>query len=309
MTRKCSDADFEHAIQAYTAGESAQAVAARFHTAEKRLTDALKARGLFRSPNESRKIAGAKMGVTQHAALSLPDEEIINRYLAGESANALAQAYGVSRTAIHTCLRHAQSPIRNQAEANRLLAEQTPVEEHHRRIAIAQEACRGRKQTLAHRCRIAATKEANISHISKAETMLAQWLRERSIESVPQKAIGPYNVDLGIHPVAVEIFGGAWHAGRDCESPRARYILDQGWHLIVVWAHGRRSPITPAVADYIVAFLEELRRDPPSIRQYRVIRGDGQELARGRSDADNITLVVPGYESYRERARDGRSWR
>lgn len=292
MTRKISSADFENAIQAYVTGEGAVSVARRFHCGKQRVSDELKARGLWRDPYAT-----------------IPCEEIAARYTSGESENAIAKSLGVSRNVIATRLRVAGAERRTSAAANQLLASQTPLTEHHRRIRIAQDANRGRKQSFEHRCHIAASRQTNISNSSPAEIMLVQWLADEGIWSTPQQAIGPYNVDIGAYPVAVEILGGAWHAGKSIHPKRTRYILDQGWSLVFIWSHIRRSPLTFAATDYVAAFLKELRSNPSSVGQYRVIRGDGQELARGSADTDDITIVVPGYESYRERSRDGRSWR
>lgn len=297
MPAKAPSSDFDNAIKAYIAGESCEAAAARYHIGERRLSTALKARGLFRSRKVQYSQAAPKISATRMAHLNLPSQEIAEQYLAGESENALAKAYGVSRRAITVRLSQQGITRRTQTEANRLLAEQTPIEEHHRRIKIAQIATCGRKQTMAHRRKIAQTRQQRKTNMSPTEVLLADWLRARGLSPIPQQAVGPYNVDLGLHPVAVEILGGSWHASKSIHTKRTRYILDQGWHMVFIWTHIRRSPIQESVADYIVSAVNVLCRDPTAIRQYRVIRGDGQELARCKTDVEHITLVVPGYES------------
>ena len=156
----------------------------------------------------------------------MPDSEIATRYLAGESENALAKSFGVSRTAIRLRLESECITRRDKTTANRLLSQQTPIEEHHRRIKIAQEASRGRKQPIEHRIKIAKTRQENCTNASEAEYILADWLRLRGLDVIQQQAIGPYNIDLGIHPIAVEVFGGAWHAGKSTHQKRSRYILN-----------------------------------------------------------------------------------
>lgn len=297
MPAKASGADFENAIQAYVAGESCENAAARFHVGQGRLSTELAVRSLFRSRKERYQLAAPKIAETRMEQLGLPDAEIAKRYLAGESENTLADAYGVSRTAIAVRLRHQGITRRTQTEANQLLAEQTPIEEHHRRIKIAQKATRGRKHTMAHRRHIALSRQRRETLTSPAEHLLAKWLRERGASPILQQAVGPYNVDIGLHPIAVEILGGAWHASKPTHPERTRYILNQGWHAIFIWSHIRRSPLQEAVADYIIAALDELRSQPSPSGQYRVIRGDGYELARCQFDVQDFTLIVPGYES------------
>jgi len=296
MPAKCSDADFDNAVQAYIAGESVENTATRFHTSQQRLADYLKAHGLLRDKASRYKIIGEKCGATRRALIPLPEAEIAARYLAGESENTLARCFGVSRSAITTRLRVAGVQRRDMATANRLAQTAIPIEEHHRRIKIAQDAVRGRRVSIDEKIRRAIGREAKGSNRSASEILLEGWLIDRGISTVPQKAIGIYNVDLGAYPVAVEIFGGSWHATKHTHTERTRYILNQGWHLVVIWTHPRRSPLVPAVADYIVTFLQEVSSKPTAIREYRVIRGDGQELARGRFDGNDISLVVPGYE-------------
>ena len=298
MTAKCSDADLDNAIQAYVAGESAESAAARFHTSGERLTNILKTRGLFRSQRASRRLAIQKAQATRSAKLNLPVAEIAARYYAGESESSLARAYSLQRQQVRRCLIETNMAIRGRVEANRLLAKQTPTEEHHRRIAIAQEATRGRRQTREHRHKIARTRQAKEIGGSLAESIMADWLRARGLDIVPQQAIGPYNIDLGAYPVAVEILGGYWHLGKPIHPKRTRYLLNQGWHVVFVWSHPKRSPILPSAADYIVAFAQEIRSQPPSICQYRVIRGDGYELARGQADSENVSPIAPGCESF-----------
>jgi len=301
MSRPRSSTDFEHAIQAYVAGDSVETCARRFHTSDKHLADELKRRGLFRNRMQREAIKAVKTRATVIRQVGIDPEEIAARYAAGESENALANAYGISRSSIQIRLETAGVERRNQTEANRLLAENTPQGEHLRRIAIAQEATRGGTHSEEHRCKLAKTNERRRNKTSQAELLVIKWLTERGLTTIPQKAIGRYNVDIGAAPIAVEILGGSWHATKSIHPKRSRYILDRGWHLVFIWTHALRSPLQPAVADYIIALVNEFRSNPPSTGQYRVIRGDGKLLAIGSANEDNITPVVPGYESFGNR--------
>jgi very-short-patch-repair endonuclease len=137
-------------------------------------------------------------------------------------------------------------------------------------------------------------------HISDAERELAVMLRERDIEVIPQQAVGPYNVDLGTFPIAVEVWGGAWHFSRD-HTERFHYLLDRGWAVVIVYTDKIRSPLGPGAADYIAALIEICRTAPPPAGQYWVIRGSGELSASGRLDDDDVASVVP-----RERLRHTR---
>lgn len=284
MARKASDADVEHAVNAYVAGESIEDAARRFHTAAERLRGVLIARDLFRSPEERRAVRSVKSSAALRAKRELPVEEIVRRYQAGESENQLALAFGASRSVIAARLRAMNVPRRNNRVANQLMMAQRSPEEHRRNVAAAHDAVRGRKQTREHRSKIARTRQVVHGAISPAEMLLQLWLRDRGVETVAQQAIGPYNVDLGAEPVAVEVLGGSWHAyGRHALRAPARTndILDQGWNLIFVWVDVAKWPFAEACADEVVAFVQQSRRDPAFRHQYRVIRSDGQPMPEG----------------------------
>lgn len=307
MARPASPSDVENAVRDYIAGESCQVVAARYGVGDKRLRSLLIERGLWRTRAEQQAIRAANVSAAQIAKSTLPSEEIVTRYLAGEPRQVLADAYGVSRTAIDVRLKAAGVPLRSLAETNRALAAARSPEENREIIRAAQAATRGRKHTPEHRNRIAKTREERQHGISEDERFMATLLKERGLEPIPQKAIGPYNVDLAAGPIAVEVFGGGWHAygrHRRRTPERFRYILDQGWGLVVIWNLRHRWPMNAAAADYVVAFAEQVRRDPSAAGQYRVIWSDGQVVPSGDFDVDDLTLKPSRRGSQRARAGD-----
>jgi very-short-patch-repair endonuclease len=160
-------------------------------------------------------------------------------------------------------------------------------------VADAHTAARGSKRTLEQLVEHARALERIGGHDSPAEALMAEWLAERGEPSVPQKAIGKYNVDLAVAPVAVEILGGGWHSVKKTHAIRTPEILNAGWHLAFVWNYEGRSALTEQAADHVVAWLNEVRRDPPAIGQYRVVSGDGELLAAGRADDPQFALEPP----------------
>lgn len=309
MPAKSSDADFENAIAAYVAGESCENVSARFHVGEARLRQTLKERGLFRSKTERYRISAERVSVTRLAALPLPMEEIARRYLAGESENVLAKEFDVSRNVITTRLREAGVPRRGQTAANDLWQKGRTPEQRRQGVEAAHRASHNREQTLDEKIKRAATREERQISVSPAEMLLAEWLRQRGLETIPQKAVGPYNVDLGAFPIAVEIFGGGWHATHDHARgapERLRYLLDRGWNVVYIWvADGRRMPaLKPIAADYIVAFAQRSSSDPTFRGQYRVIWGDGKEAAISGTDVNEVALIPSRRAANKARAGD-----
>lgn len=294
MPTKAPDINLENAIQAYLSGEAAQVVAPKFGVCGKRLTAVLKERGLMRTSEQRYAIAGSKNGVLRHSLLQLPDVEIASRYQAGESEKALAEAFGVNRFAIATSLRMTNTPRKTTEEWIAERGNKIPLRE---REPVFNDHPEPHQQTWEQRCHAAQLWENRAAQglyarASQSETLLGKWLLDKMDGFIPQQAVGPYNVDFGANPVAVEVWGGAFHFSRD-HTKRFRYLADQGWHLIIVYSDSKRSPITIGAADYIVAFLEQSCLDPTAPREYRVIWGNGEVFAAGSLNDDNIARVVP----------------
>jgi very-short-patch-repair endonuclease len=126
---------------------------------------------------------------------------------------------------------------------------------------------------------MAFAKEKIRSQIGNGEIEMLQFLVQRGLKCIPQKAIGPYNVDIAIAepPIAVEIYFGNWHrTGPSARRfpKRVKYIFSKGWYLIVVWINVS-CPISAGAADYIFALAEKLRRGESPGGQYKMISGNG----------------------------------
>jgi very-short-patch-repair endonuclease len=296
MPAKATEADIENAIRDYIAGERAKVIARRYHIDDKRLLRILHDRGVIRKRSDPiiASAIGQKVAAKLHDKLGLPDAEIASRYMAGETEHGLAQAFGVNRTTIATCLKAAGVERRTTTEAYALRSRKVPLQA---RPPVLKDHPGPYARDLKTRINSAREFEARAAEgmparSSEAERLLLAELRARGIAVIPQQAVGPYNVDIGAHPVAVEVWGGAWHFSRD-HAERNRYLLDAGWHLLVVYVDKRSSPLTSGAADYVIAFLEEARRNPSIPREYRVIWGSGELFSSGRLDGDNVANIVP----------------
>jgi len=296
MPRKASITDLDNAVKLYLTGVNIIQSAKSFHTSYETLRDYLDSKGLLRTSVESRRIQAQKISATRITNNPISDD-VIAMYNSGISENAIAKKLGVSRSVIKTRLIINNVKRRGQTESNRLRASQMSETEKKEVIKAAQESTRGVPLSMEHKIKIAKTRE-KIAKASKTEKLLCSWLDKANIINIPQKAIGPYNADIAINTIAVEVLGGYWHSTKFSHSKRSRYILDSGWNMLFIWVHHVRSPLTSSVVDYIISYLNEVSTNPSSISQYRVIRGDGQELSRGCSNDDNISIVVPGYQSF-----------
>jgi hypothetical protein len=227
--------------------------------------------------------------------LNVPDAEIIKRYAAGESENAIAKSLGVNRWTIRLRLIESGAHIRSQSESEALKWSRMSAKQRARQVSEANIASRGRVRSIAEKVASAKTRQDRQTHVSPAERQFADMLDGLGIETIPQQALGPYNCDLGAYPVAVEIFGGHWHFGGEhlARTPeRLRYFFDAGWHMLMIHVT-KRHPIARGAAEYLVSFLKEARRNPSMPRQYRMIRGTGEFIVAGGIDGDNLSLVMP----------------
>jgi len=224
---------------------------------------------------------------------------IVQEYLSGKSEKRLADELGVNRWTIRQRLLGASVKPRNRRAAEFLKWSQMSPEGRNAQVAAAHDATRGSKQSAEHLLRRAARKQIAGRFDSVHELAVASMLYERGIDGVPQQAIGKYNCDLGIRPVAVEVFGGNWHTtskrGRQRRSA-IRYMLNAGWNVYIVLI-SQRHPIRDVMADDLVAYIQTARRNPPSISEYRMVRSDGKCLVSGSANDDEISLVISSTNS------------
>lgn len=267
MARPLDPAIFDYAIELYLAGKPVQEIEATAGISLTSLHRERVARGIpTRGPD-------------------LPMTEIISAYRSGASELALSRQYGVSRGAISKRLIAAGVERRGTKEAGLVRVGGMTVEERKAQALAANKAARKRRVPEIEKFRRALAIEHRGMHDSGSEGLLRSMILGHGESAQPQRAIGPYNVDLAMLPVAVEVLGGGWHSAKTTHTERTPYILDAGWHLVMVWDYEGVSALGPGAADYLVTFVEKVRRNPPATCQYRVITGQGEVLAaRGRED-------------------------
>lgn len=268
--------DIDHAIELYLAGESLYEITSKTGVSRTALNRHRRARSIPARPTNN-----------------IDAEQVVRAYLAGASEYSLAQEHGVSRGPIKRILENAGVQRRGCSEAGLVRVSQMTAEQRRAQANAANKAARRRTSTEIELVRRALRIELSESTQSVGEQLMRQWLSDRGEAPTCQRAIGKYNVDLAMNPVAVEVLGGGWHSQKAAHAQRTPYILDQGWHLVMVWDHEGRSALTESAADYVVTFANHVRWNPPATCQYRVISGDGELLtARGRED-DEFPVVPP----------------
>lgn len=278
--RPTDPARLDHAVKLYMAGKPFKEAAAEASVSRSPFYRELHRRGI-ETPDPRTHV--------------LPVTEIVEKYRGGRSVLGLSKEYGVVRLVIGRILREAGVPTRGNSQAQHLRYIRTTRSERQAITAAANAAARGVPQPEERQVKRALTRQSQPPIMSTHERRLAGWLSKRHVPYAREKAVGRYNLDFAVESVAVEVLGGEWHNTRVkamLHGRRTPYILDQGWAIAFVWATPSH-PMTEKVADEIVAYVDETRRDPSLIGEYRVIRGDGQLLARGRKEDYERTGIVP----------------
>jgi very-short-patch-repair endonuclease len=276
VARPLNPANLDQAIQLYLSGEPLEKIQTTSGVSPTRL-------------HRERAIRG----IPARKVLDLPAQAIVSAYLSGASEFGLAQQYGVSRGPITRILTEAGVERRGMSEAGLVRTAQQTPEQRRAQVVDANRAARMRRIGEIEKYRRALTVEREGRPGSAGEVRLRRMLRERGEDPTVERAVGPYNVDLAVLPVAMEVLGGGFHGVKERHAERTPYILDAGWHLVMVWNYEGRSSLGPGAADYLVAFLEETRRNPPATCQYRVITGQGELLAACGRESDEFPLVPP----------------
>lgn len=214
----------------------------------------------------------------------------VELYKAGMSALKVFQRTGVDRGALTRELKKRGIPVRSRSEAGKVRAQRMTADERKRQAAAANAAMRGVPAVEERLVKAAKTKERTRYSQSDGEKLLVGWLAD--LDPVSQKAVGRYNVDVAVAPVAVEVLGGEWHGYKRHHATRTKYIADAGWALLFVW-NTANYPLTRSAAHYVREFVEEASVNPTLIGEYRVIRGDGQLVTIGRADDEEFTVIPP----------------
>lgn len=199
----------------------------------------------------------------------------------------LANDLGVSRSAIRRALIERGVPIRGQTAAIRLMMSKRTPEENRRNSEAAHEAARKHIHTQEEKLKRALTRERLGLHTSPIEAELSERLRARGLIPYQQRSIGIYNSDIVINDVVIEVYGGSWHtATRHAErsTRRFKYILENGYDVIILWIDKDKYPLSKTAVDYIEDFIRDERQPDPVGGKFRVIVGDGCETSRGDAD-------------------------
>lgn len=304
---KMTDTNIDDAISFYLSGQPIEAAAAKFGLNCKRLFCEIQRRGVQRTKQQIQLLKNRTREATIRRTYADIWDLVVVRYIEGESENALAKAYCVQRSTIRLILTYAGVHVRSQSEAEAIKWSRMDPSARARQVKNAHQAMKGRSLSWAEKCAQSRGKQFKCPNQSPDEVLMAEWLKGFGVAVIPQQSIGAYNADIGAFPVAVEIFGGNFHAYGSHASrftERSHYFADQGWSLVVVWTYKPYRVLCPDAAEYIVAFRDLVQRDPSIVGEYRMIGGCGEFFAGGRLNCDNLPSVLTRSASLNGRAKN-----
>jgi transcriptional regulator with XRE-family HTH domain len=288
MTRERKAIDRDDLRRRYEDGASTVELARLLDCTPDTITKYLRACGArIRTASEAARLA---------KGVDVDIDDIISRYNNGDSVLAIAKAFGVSRPTIIRRLAAAGLDTRTVSEANKIRMSRASIEA--RRLLTAPANAERRRLNVDFAKRNPDRERPTIStattrtrKIGKGEAELVDFLIARGVTVETQVAIYGYNLNITIGRVAVEVWWGEGYPVRRLRLARRTVDLaNLGWSTIFVWCSGIAP--TDITADAVISFVDQTSGYPDTVSpQYRVIRCNGEIVATGKPDDNNIALI------------------
>jgi very-short-patch-repair endonuclease len=218
-------------------------------------------------------------------------DDLIQRYIAGESVKKLADENGISRPALTRRLREAGVELRGRSDAER--AKWATGANAERQLGAAWKARRGQRDKPSVRAARARTRQERQLAIGRYEDTLTRLLHRHQLSASQQHAAGPYNIDIAVSEprIAMEIMTSRVNLTRAVElRKRSEYLLDHGWTVIVLKLDSGRIDLR-ALAQHIGALAHALRGNEALGRTYQVVRGDCESMPALRGDLADRPVI------------------
>jgi hypothetical protein len=268
MRCKVNEATIKDALKLYKTGMTMTKILEVLGLTNDKLSKELRLRGIDTRANQRKQPSWNKL------ALNLPPK-LADLYHEGMSVLALSKKYRVTRHCIRLNLLHlGVKKIRNCSEGMYTRMEHTPLEGRKAQTAAANKTLRKYGQPPEQRIKLAAWKARTFHghHIGRGELELIEKLRNRGAKPIHQAPFEDYNIDILVDgTVAVELFTAT------CNLPkrkgflkRTKKLLEGGYTVIAIL--GLRKNVVENYLDQVVSQLDVLRQNPPTRRQYGVIR-------------------------------------
>jgi len=220
-------------------------------------------------------------------------EDMVTMYQNGESENAVAKHFSVSRNVVRRHLKRLGVEPRTQSQAEALKWSKMTEEQRRGQVEAAHKSSKGRPKTDAEKITIAKARES-IKYdflIGPGETKLSELLTNRGIDNTPQKAVKFYNVDIAVGSVAVELTmdRSRYTMFNPKEIKRAKNLLECGYHTLAIQFDSEETLIE--CADYIITTINEMSSLEPFTGEYWVIDCRTQDSTVVKNELGKFTSV------------------
>jgi hypothetical protein len=217
---------------------------------------------------------------------------VIELYESGVSENVVAKHFNISRNVVRRILTENSIHIRTQSEAETLKWSQMSQEQRVHQVKGANEAIRNKPSEFHAKLAIkqAKTKERTLSKVGFLEPEFIEEFTNKGLVCIPQKACGPYNIDIATGFTAIEIHINTCNPhSHPYYRKRIMYLLKSGWNVVYIKV-GAKTNIHRA-ADKVCELINKFSCDQSFIRHYGVIGCNGDVIAELGFDGDNLTSV------------------
>jgi transposase len=220
------------------------------------------------------------------------ESDAIADYVAGMSENQVAIKYSVQRSSIKTILERKAIHRRSQSEAEFLKWQSMTGEQRSQQVCHANQAIRDKPPEFHARSAIlqAKTKQNTLAKSCDSEMTFIAEFEKLGFIVIPQKAFGPYNIDIAIRNTAIEIHGTACNPHNHAYySKRVVNLLKGGWNVIYIKTTSNVN--VKRAAHQVSKMINLIESDDSAICHYGMIRGSGELIATGCLDRDEFTTI------------------
>jgi transposase len=289
MTTKLKPNDLHNIIKEYRSGGLIDDLAAKYGVSRGTIYIRLVKAGVeMRTRSETTRVkAGCSIGY----------DEILNAYNGGESINSISNRTGISRPAITRAVTRLRGTLRTQSEQEVIKWRGMTAEQRSAQVAPAHAAAKvamigfrpSESVYLA-----GARERAKSKRMTRYEVWICDYLISLGLEVIPQKQVGPYNVDFAINgfPVAVEVMrgvGGRKHRPRI--QKRMEHLFSGGWAVVFIYLSQCAANDLSRIDKHLVPIVDQARRGEPIAGKCWVIRCNPNPGSALCADLDGIPII------------------
>jgi len=220
--------------------------------------------------------------------------EIVSRYLVGESELSIANFFKVSRNVIRSILIKNRTKIRSGSEANYVRMSKLSTEQRKQIVNNANNAMRIADPTRRLSLKaISGQIESNFGKlIGPGEKEISDALADVGFWVTRQKAIHVYNIDIVFGHVAVEVkFGTHGRFGTNVSIQRFKHIAKAGLNPVVLIIRDIES--LQFCLSEIITLLQVVNCKPSSLSKYWVIRSGLHSSTIKKGNFINGAGIIP----------------